>query len=299
MGEAKPKVRWKKRILTVVVLAGIVLFLMRTSGYFDEHYGYQQETAKILRQLTSGTEGATKAYEESSLLLRESRLLASFVDRAERLTKTLGAFQAVESVEDVEIHNSIRGKTVRVEYELRFSNGIVTPGEMSYVLDNKGKERLLGYSIRVPMMLAGKVQLIDAETKRIVAPAEVRNLLIEILEDTAKGLGDAIYDQASPPFKESSSKSQFQKTLAGIRKELGLYQHVLEFTKSDHNAGKTRAKLTAILQYEKARTTGTFEFIRVENEEEWRLLRFKVLIPAPLLPERPTGGSSAKTGSEL
>lgn len=284
MGEAKPKGRWTKRIITLVVLAGIALFLVRTSGYFDEVYGYQQETSHILRQLTSGTEGATEAYEESSLLLRESRLLASFVDRAERLTKTLGAFQGIESVEDVEVHKSIRGKTVRVEYELRFSH-IVTPGEVSYVIDNDGKERLLGYDISVPMMLAGKAELIDAETKRIVAPAKVRTLLISILEDTAKGLGDSIYEEASPPFQESSSKLQFQQTLEGINKELGLFLHNVEFTKSDHNAGKTRAKLTAILQYEKARTTGTFEFIRVENEEAWRLLRFKVLIPAPLLPK--------------
>lgn len=285
---AKPKRRWRKRIIAVIVLAGIALFLVKTGGYFDEHYGYQQETAAILAQLTSGTEGATEAYEEASLLLRESRLLASFVDRAERMTKTLGAFQRVESVKDVEVNSSIRGKTVRVEYELRFSNNIVTPGEISYVLDTEGKERLLGYNIDVPMMLAGKAELIGAETKRIVAPVKVRNLLIEILEDTAKGQGDAIYEKASPPFKESSSKSQYQKTLAGISKELGLFQHVLEFIKSDHNAGKTRAKLTAILQYDKARTTGTFEFIRVENEDDWRLLRFKVLIPAPLLPERPT-----------
>ncbi len=287
MGEAKPKGRWTKRIITLVVLAGIALFLVRTSGYFDEVYGYQQETSQILRQLTSGTDGATDAYEESSLLLRESRLLASFVDRAERLTKTLGAFQGIESVEDVEVHKSIRGKTVRVEYELRFSH-VVTRGEVSYVIDNDGKERLLGYDISVPMMLAGKAELIDAETKRIVAPVKVRTLLVSILEDTAKGLGDSIYEEASPPFQESSSKLQFQQTLEGINKELGPFLHNVEFTKSDHNAGKTRAKLTAILQYEKARTTGTFEFIRVENEEAWRLLRFKVLIPAPLLPQAVT-----------
>ncbi len=284
MGEAKPKRRWRKRIIAVVVLAGIALFLFLNGSYFDEHYGYQKESAKIFKQLTSGTDGATAVYEESSILLQESRLLASEIDRAERMTKTLGAFQGIESVEEIEVHDSIRGKTVRVEYELRFANGIVTPGEISYLLDADGKERLLAYDVRVPMMLAGKVELIDAETKRIVAPAKVRALLVSILEDTAAGKGDAIYNQASPPFQESSSKSQFQNTLTGLVKDLGLFQHVVEYTKSDHNAGKTRAKLTAILQYEKARTTGTFEFIRVENEEAWQLLRFKVLIPAPLLP---------------
>ena len=287
MSEAKPGRRWRKRIIAVLVLAGIGFFLAHNGGYFDEHYGFQKETESVLRQLTSGTEGATLAYEESSVLLQESRLLASFLDRAERLTKTLGAFQEIESVDEIEVHNSIRGKTARVEYELRFGSGIITPGEFSYLRDIEGTYRLLGYSIRVPTRLAGKVELIDSETKRIVAPAEVRALLASILKDTAKGLGDQIHESASPPFRESSSKLQFQKMLAGIDKELGLFQHILEFTKSDHNAGKTRAKLTAILQYEKARTSGTFEFIRVENEQEWRLLRFKVLIPAPLLPTQP------------
>lgn len=287
MSDARPPRRWKKRITTLIVLAGITLFLLEYRGFFDEHYGYQKESTAILKLLTSGEDGATKVYEESSVLLRESRLLASEVDRAERLTKTLGPFQEIESVEDIEINNTLRGKTVRVEYELRFAHDLVTPGELSYLLDEDGKPELLGYSIKVPMMLAGKVELIDAETKRIVAPLEVRQLLASILQDTARGLGDKIHEEASPPFRESSSKVQFQKMLAGLDKGLGSFQHILEFTKSDHNAGKTRAKLTAILQYEKARTTGTFEFIRVENEEEWRLLRFKVLIPAPLLPTRP------------
>lgn len=286
MSEAKPGRRWKKRILTVLVLAGIALFLANNRGYFETQYGFQEETTKILGQLTGGAERATIVYEESSVPLRESRLLASEIDRAERLTKTLGRFHEIDSVEDVEMHDTIRGKTARIQYELRFANDITTPGSLSYLRDKGGEWRLLGYSIQVPMMLAAKVESIDSETKRIVAPAQVRKLLVTILEDTAKGLGDAIHEKASPPFQESSSKVQFQKMLALINKELGAFQHVLEFTKSDHNASKTRAKLTAILQYEKRRTTGTFEFIKIENEDEWRLLRFKVLIPEPLLPAR-------------
>ncbi|MCP4447671.1 MAG: hypothetical protein GY811_20395 [Myxococcales bacterium] len=273
-----------KRLVTLLILVGIGLLLAKNGGYFEEHYGFQKESAHILRLLTSGTEGAKEAYEGSSILLRESRLLSSDVDKAERLTKTLGAFQKIESVEEIEVHNSIHGKTARIVYELRFGNGIVTPGELSFLRGGDGKWRLLGYDIRVPMMLRSRVLLINSETKRIVAPAKVRRLLVTILEDTVRGLGDKIYEEASPPFRESSSKVQFQKTLAGIDEELGAFEHVLEFTKSDHNAGKTRAKLTAILQYENARTTGTFEFIKVENEQEWRLLRFKVTIPAPLLP---------------
>ena len=272
----------------MIVVVGVVLMITWQRGYFDYHYGYRDETNAILKQLTGGEATAAEAYENSSIPLRESRLLASFLDEADQLTKTLGAFDRIVSVAEVETLNSIRGKTARVEYKLKFVGGIVTTGELSFLRD-KGNEhqwRLLGYSIRAPVELADQVESAHSDVQRLTAPPEVRKLLVTILEDTAKGLGDEVRAQASPPFRESSSEIQFRKMLEGVNKELGAFQHVLEFTKSDHNSGKTRAKLTAILQYEKARTTGTFEFIKVENEEQWRLLQFKVLIPEPLLPSR-------------
>ncbi len=283
---------WKTWVISMIVVVGVVLMITWQRGYFDYHYGYRDETNSILKQLTDGEKSATEAYENSSVLLRESRLLASFVDEADQLTKILGTFDRIVSVTEVEMLNSIRGKTARVEYELRFASGIVTSGELSFLRDREGDKdeerqwRLLGYSIRAPAALADQVESAHSDIERLMAPPEVRKLLVAILEDTAKGLGDEVRAQASPPFRESSSEVQFRKMLEGVEKELGAFQHVLEFTKSDHNAGKTRAKLTAILQYEKARTTGTFEFIKVENEEQWRLLQFKVLIPEPLLPSR-------------
>jgi len=275
---------WWKWGLVAVLAASITLLIAWQRGVFAHPYEFRVESARLLTLLGGGEEKATEAYETASLTFQESRLSTTFVDRAERLTATLGHFEKIESFDGVELHNSLRGKTARVEYELRFSSGIVTHGAISYLQDKSGAWLLLGYSIRVPMMLADKVESIDSQTKRLVAPAEVRELLKLILASTAKGAGDEIFDNASLPFRESSSKVQFQKMLAGVTKELGAFQHVLEFTKSDHNASKTRAKMTAILQYEKARTTGTFEFIKVENEGAWRLLRFKVLIPEPLIP---------------
>ena len=67
-------------------------------------------------------------------------------------------------------------------------------------------------------------------------------------------------------------------------KELGEFERRLAILSSGQNAGKNRAKVSVLLQYSKAKTTGTFEFIKVSGV--WRLLIFKVAIPEPLLPAR-------------
>ncbi len=275
--------RWRKWAIAALVIGGLCLALAWRLGYFVHNPEFRAETETILRELTGGEASATAAYDDGSFPFRETALVESFVDRADRLTKTLGTFEGIVSVEETEMLNTVRGHTARVAYELKFSL-VQTPGELSYLRGSDGVWRLLGFSIRVPSLLEEKVKKIDSEYERIKAPDEVLHLVDATLSDISAGKAVEVRNQASPPFRESKSEDEFLAMLARHDKELGRFQRRLAILKSGQNAAKNRATVSVLLQYEKNKTTGTFEYMKVD--EVWRLLIFKVEIPEPLLKPR-------------
>ena len=78
----------------------------------------------------------------------------------------------------------------------------------------------------------------------------------------------------------------FQHLLDSHRSEMGNFIRVLAVISSAQNANKDRARVHALLQYEKAKTTGTFEFMHIGTE--WKLYGFKVVVPEPLVPTDPS-----------
>lgn len=271
---------WKLRLL----IAGLVgLALAWYLGYFKNNPEFRSESEIILRQLTSGEASATEAYENASFPFRETALVTSFVDRADRLTQTLGTFERIAKVTETEMLDTVRGKTARVAYDLEFSLAH-TVGELSFLRGHDKEWRLLGFSIRVPKSLESKVKRIDAEYERIKAPDVVIQEVDAILRDVSEGRGAQVWKRASPPFRDAKSEPEFMAMLKRQNKELGPFERRLAILSSGQNARKDRAKASALLQYGEAKTTGTFEFIKVG--ENWRLLFFKVAIPEPLLPAR-------------
>ena len=271
-----------RRASTALFLLGMVIAAAWAWGLFQEQHNFKKESSRILELLTGGEAAVTTLYEESAYPFREASLLSSFVDRGDRLTQTLGAFEAIESVEEIEMLDTIRGNTARVEYMVRFA-AATTWTEISY-LKSAGAWQLLGFDISVPDSLADKVIEIDSEYDRIKAPDVVVALVDQTLLAIEEGKGAQVWSEASPPFQESKAQEDFVTLLSRIHKELGSFQHRLKIHSSGQNAAKERARVHALLQYDKAKTSGTFEFIKVEGQ--WRLLYFKVLIPEPLLPAR-------------
>lgn len=284
MSTGKTKRRWWA--LITLLLASLVVATLWQQGVFDgERHEFRKESSEILTALTSGPDRATEAYEAASFAFRETSLLASFVDRADRLTQTLGTFERIENVDEIETLDTIRGKTARIEYELKFADAVVTRGELSYLQGHDGIWRLLGFRISVPIMMKNKVVKIDSQYERIKAPLEVERLVDQTLDDIAQGKGAEVRANASPPFQESTSEQAFATLLRGLDRELGPFQRRLAILSSGQNAAKSRAQVFALLQYEQAKTTGKLEFIKVDGA--WRLLHFKVVIPETPFPARP------------
>jgi hypothetical protein len=278
----------------LIVLGGIGLAVAWSWGTFSVAYDFRKESNEVLRSLTSGEENAKEAYNDASFLFQEASLLTSFVDRVDRLTQVLGHFEEIEKVREVEMLDSIRGKTARIQYLVRFRNdktgkAISTEVELSYlfrVRDNEeqGKWRLLGFDFSVPAALESKVKMIDSEFDRIKAPEEVVKLVDQTLLAIESGQGAAVREQASEPFQKSTTAESFANTLERYRKELGHYERRLTIHSSGQNADKDQARVHVLLQFEKAKTSANFEFIK--REGVWRLLHLKILIPEPYFPTR-------------
>lgn len=271
---------------------GLALGAAWSWGAFSVQYDFRKESSEVLLSLTSGERAAVDAYNESSFLFQEASLLTSFVDRVDRLTQVLGKFEEIESVGEVETLNSIRGKTARIVYLVRFRNEktaetVSTPVEVSYLQSGSesadaGEWLLLGFKVSVPKELESRVKMIESEYDRIKAPPEVVDLIDQTLVAIAGGKGAEVREAASPPFKESTTAAGFATTLERYEKELGPYKRRLTIHSSGQNAAKDRARVHVLLQFEKAKTSGNFEFIK--RDGVWRLLHLKIVIPEPLFP---------------
>lgn len=270
-------------MLGVMLLAGVVLSVLAYRGYFEQKYGFAKESAAILSSLTGGHKPAKEVYEAASFSLQETGGVDSFVDRADRITKTLGKFVTIEDIEEIEATGSIRGKTARVEYTLQFDLA-TTNAEFSYLKNSKGEWQLLGFEIEIPPELASKGAKIDSEKERISAPAEVLVLVKELLRDISEGKSAAVHARSAKPFRESKTSESFVKLAERLMKELGPFQNVIKTLSTGQNQDKDRANLVLFIQFEKAKTKGTFKFVK--QEQRWLLVHFKVELPEPLLPAR-------------
>lgn len=292
MAASRKRRRFLWLLVSLATAGGLALGAAWSWGAFSTQYDFRKESGEVLRSLTTGDEAAQEAYNEAAFLFQEASLLANFVDRVDRLTQVLGTFEEIESVEEVETLDSIRGKTARIEYVVRFRNEktsetVTTPVELSYLLskgnaDKSGKWRLLGFNVSVPSELEGRVKMIDSEYDRIKAPQEVVKLVDQTLLAIEQGQGAQVREHASRPFQESTTAASFAATLQRYQKELGPFKRRLTIHSSGQNAAKDRARVHVLLQYEKAKTAGNFEFIK--RDGVWRLLHLKVLIPEPLFP---------------
>jgi hypothetical protein len=107
------------------------------------------------------------------------------------------------------------------------------------------------------------------------------------LQGVREGRADEVHEGASPVFKGSVTLDEFKGVLQSHRAELGNFVRVLGIITSAQSPDRNRARVQALLEYEKGKTTGTFEFMRIASS--WRLLSFKVVIPFgdPGPPQRP------------
>ena len=268
-------------VLLLLVGSGIAAyFLLRETKTSTE---FRLKVEAVFKELNAGH--AEAVYDDASFRFKQTLLVDKFVDMVDQMQQTLGKWVAVSEVIDVDRAATVAGMTARVQLELEFAEA-TTLGEMSFHRDKKGEWRLLGMSVQVPEELQHKADLTERDYKRLKAPDEVIEQFNQILDAVREGKAAAIHERASPSFREQRSVESFQHLLDSHRSEMGDFVRVLAVISSAQNANKDRARVHALLQYEKAKTTGTFEFMRVGPE--WKLYGFKVVVPEPFVPADPS-----------
>ena len=288
------RVRWfLLAVLLVVLGAAAAVYLLVD---FGKSKGFRSESEAVFTALADGK--AEEVYDGASFRFKQTLLVDKFVDIVERMNGTLGRFVEVVEVIDVDRANTVAGQTARVQLTLRFEHAVAR-GELSFhhrpgdVLPaeegGRPRWRLLGMSVQIPPELVSKAAELEGRVERVRAPDEVIEQFHAILDDVRAGRGAEIHERAAPAFREGRTLERFQALLASHRAEMGEFVRVLAVISSAQNADRDRARIHALLQYERAKTTGTFEFMRVEDG--WRMVGFKVVVPEPFLPRESSATS--------
>ena len=268
-------------VLFILVASGVgAYFLLRETSTSTE---WRLRVEKVFEQLNEGKAG--DVYDKASFRFKQTLLVDKFVDMVDQMQKTLGKFKKVVDVIEVDRAATVAGMTARVQLELEFEKA-TTFGEMSFHRDRKGEWNLLGMNVQIPESRQQVADAVERDYERLKAPDEVIEQFNQILDAVREGKAAAIHERASPSFREGRSVESFQHLLDSHKSELGSFVRVLAVISSAQNANKDRARVHALLQYEKAKTTGTFEFMRIGSE--WKLYGFKVVVPEPLVPTDPS-----------
>ena len=168
--------------------------------------------------------------------------------------------------------------TARAFARARSSRTASTIGALSF---HRGRGRRLApprLRGRHPARRSSRRRRRSSRRQSAGAPPRGRSTLVRpILQDVREGRTERGARAASPVFKGSVSLEAFKAVLQSHRAELGNFVRVLGIISSAQSPDRDRARVQAVLEYERGKTTGTFEFMRLDAA--WRLLGFKVVIP--------------------
>jgi hypothetical protein len=257
-------------VLGTAAVAGVVFL----SGDYREEREFKEQAEAVMDLLRDGK--AQKVYDQSSARLQQTLLIDKFLDLIDRMNATMGPFRRAGEVHALDRAASVAGMTARIVLELEFENG-TTMGQLSFHRGQDGAWRLLGLSVDIPPDLQEKADALAAQEARLRAPDEVIDLVHSILQGVREGRAAEVHEGASPVFKGSVTLDEFKNVLQSHQAELGNFVRVLAIISSAQSPDRDQARVQALLEYEKGKTTGTFEFMRIDAS--WRLLSFKVIIP--------------------
>lgn len=274
------RVRHYAAMVAILAIVGVAAWLI--VARFQRGYQYRAEVKAVLTPLASGDPAAVEAlYREASPRFQRILINDKFLDLADRIHQTLGGFQRIVDVVEVERTSTIAGRATRVVVVLDFARGR-TRGEVSFLLDEKAdQERLLGVSIDIPEHLVAHSRELEFAA-RLAAPPEVLEAVERIARLLEEGKVREIHGAASEAFKRTVSEVALAELTERYEDELGDFVKLVSIVTSAQSGNRDRARVQALLEYQKRRTTATFEFQQVDDT--WQLLAFQVVVPEPLSP---------------
>ena len=278
MTEAAAKRKRKRPLLRallaatfVLVIAGGIIVGLRV---MKVRVDVRPQSEAILRSIADGK--AADVYQQATENFQELILEERFLELAETMNQTLGAFKRTIDVVDSSTIKSASGRTGRVVLRLEFENA-ETNGDFSFLKVGK-KWRLLGMSVKVPAALEQKALALERDPKRSRAPRDVVKRVVEIGKALEKSDLDTIYKMMSPPFRQSVSRADLAKLLEARARTFGTFKRMLDVLSSTQSRKKDRAEVSAVLEFTDAKATVHLAFIKSESGE-WLLSGLKIPHP--------------------
>ncbi len=271
--------RWRAVIVVALLLAIVAAVIVGFVGLGNKTQ-FRPQIRALMTQLNNGK--AADVYKQSSYFFRRTLNQDAFVDMASRIDETLGKFVRITDLLDVSHSKSLAGRVGEVTCIAQFE-AATTKAVFSFHWGKDNQWRLLGLDITIPESLQAKAAALKVSFDRIHAPPEVIEKVSEILIDIRDGKTDKVWSEASKPFRDSISAERFAELNANYEEQLGKFTRVL-MVESGLHPSKNKAKVDAVIEYEKVRTQGQFTFIKFEDT--WQLSFFRPLIPEPAISKR-------------
>jgi hypothetical protein len=240
---------------------------------------------RILVDISKGSAGIDRVYEESSPRFQEMVSKERFSDDMTDMNATVGRFREITSINDTVMSTGgATGRTGRLSITASFDKGVCS-GSISFHRD-QGQWRFLGIGFELPANLV----ITEAQREQRVAACkdpdnrktcDVREAAERILEQVDAGQAGAIWDSATPVFQKQETRAQFLQLQAERRAALGAYRRILSVTEAKLIGG-TSATFDVLAEFEKSSAVRTvFGFERTGKAAPWQLRLMKVVLPMP------------------
>lgn len=271
-------------VVVLILMGGLVAAI---GGFFwlGDKTQFRPEVREALGAISEGR--ADEVWRDSSYLLRRSMNLDAFSDMGARMNETLGTFERITDVLEVSRSTSRAGKVGQVVCELQFAHGVTTGTFAFHRGPDDDRWRLLGIDVIIPAPRQQRARELEHQFERVRAPDEVLFALSRILREIRDGDSRRVWEDSAQPFRESVSAEKFVELNRDLENELGKFVRVLTIISSGLHPDKDKAKVNALIEYEKTRTNGLFSFVKVDDT--WQLSFYKPLVPEPVFPGREPG----------
>lgn len=240
---------------------------------------------RILVEISKGSAGIDKVYEESSPRFQEMVGKERFSDDMTDMNATLGHFREITAINDTVMSSGgSTGRTGRLSITASFDKGVCN-GSISFHRD-QGQWRFLGIGFELPANL----EITEAQREQRVAACkdpdnrktcDVRDAAERILEHLDAGQAGTIWDAALPVFQKQETRAQFIELQAERRTALGAYRRIISVTEAKLIGG-TSATFDVLAEFEKSSAVrAVFGFERTGKAAPWQLRLLKVVLPMP------------------
>lgn len=274
-----------------------VIVALQVKG--SETPDFRPTAEKILVELSSGTEGIERVYDNASPRFQEMVRKEKFADEMADLSATVGKFKEITAVNDSLMTRGPTGRVGRVLLTVAYEKAKCKVSVS--VHEDKGEWKMLGVGVELPPELtitqAQREERVQACKDPMAKSCELNAAATAILEQLRDGKYEQVWDEATQVFQKQEEKMRFvalQKERAQI---LGNFIRILAVTEA-RVIGGTNATFDVISEFTRSNGVRTiFTFYRGSKTRPWKLRSLKIVLPMPRADEQPADVTSAQAGS--